>query len=83
MHENHLSCSETAIHFNLGNYNVIQRWERIYYEEGPEGLYIERRGRSKNMSYKPKNKKLDKKVEEDLIAVDNNYFFLFSRLILS
>ena len=26
--------------------NCIERWERIYLEEGPEGLAIERRGRS-------------------------------------
>lgn len=42
----------------------IQRWERIYLEEGAEGLIKERRGRgSKGIS-----PKLDKKVEEDLIA---------------
>ena len=68
MHTNHLSATETAIHFNLGNANHVLKWERIYYEEGPQGLYVERRGRSKNMSSKPRKKKLSKEVEEDLIA---------------
>lgn len=68
MHTNHLSATETAMHFNFGNANHVLKWERIYYEEGPQGLYIERRGRSKNMSSKPRKKKLSKEVEEDLIA---------------
>ena len=65
MHNNHLSLSETAIKFNLANHGVIGRWERIYYEEGPQALYEERRGRNKNMKRK---KELPKEVEEDLIA---------------
>lgn len=67
MHENHLSLLETCIHFNLGNPDIVGKWERIYYEEGPQSLFEERRGRSKNMSSKPKKKKLSKEVEEDLI----------------
>ncbi len=67
MYKNHLSYRETAIHFNLGSHIVIGKWERIYYEEGPQGLYIERRGRNKNMSSKPRKKKLSKENEEDLI----------------
>lgn len=67
MHSNHLSLMETCIKFNLGNHNVIGKWERIYYEEGPHALYEERRGRSKNMSSKPRKKTLSKEVEEDLI----------------
>ena len=59
MHTNHLSSFETAIHFNLAGDYVVSKWERIYYEEGPQGLYIERRGRSKNMSSKPKKKNLN------------------------
>lgn len=50
MHTNHLSATETAIHFNLGTHSVVLKWERIYYEEGPQGLYEERRGRKRNMS---------------------------------
>ena len=43
------------------------KWERIYYEEGPQGLYVDRRGRNKNMSSKPRKKKLSKENEDDLI----------------
>ena len=68
MHKNHLSAQETAIHFNLANDVVVSKWERIYYEEGPQALYEERRGRKRNMSSKPRKKKLSKEVEEDLIA---------------
>ena len=67
MHTNHLSYQETAIHFNIAGAEVINRWERIYYEEGPQALYEERRGRNKNMSSKPRKKKLSKENEEDLI----------------
>jgi len=66
MHSNHLSATETAIHFRL-NTPVVLKWERIYYEEAPQGLYIERRGKLKKMSSKPKKKKIDKEVEENLI----------------
>ena len=68
MHTNHLSATMTATKFNLANENTVLRWERIYYEEGPQALYKEKRGRNKNMSSKPRKKKLSKDVEEDLIA---------------
>ena len=67
MHTNHLSATETAIHFKLSTGSVVLKWERIYYEEGPQALYKERRGRNRNMSSKPRKKKLSKKNEEDLI----------------
>ena len=49
---------------------MIQRWERIYLEEGAEGLMKERRGRASATSGTRRGRppKLDKKVEEDLIA---------------
>ena len=68
MHTNHLSATMTATKFNLANESTVLRWERIYYEEGPQGPYEEKRGRKKNMSSKPRKKKLSKEVEEDLIA---------------
>jgi transposase len=87
MNTNHLSCQEVAIHFNLAGDYVVSKWERIYYEEGPQGLYIERRGRSKNMSSKPKKKKLSKEIEEDLITenqrlrMENEYLKKLNALV--
>ena len=68
MHKNHLSLMETTVRFNLGSDRVIAKWERMYYEEGPQALHEERRGRSRNMNSKPRKKKISKEVEEDLIA---------------
>ena len=50
--------------------NIVKRWERIYLEEGAEGLMKERRGRACKASGSNKGRppKLDRKVEEDLIA---------------
>ena len=44
--------------------HTLRNWERIYLEEGAEGLMRERRGRGS----KGRPPKFDKKVEEDLIA---------------
>ena len=47
----------------------VQRWERKYLEEGYEGLMKDNRGRpSVNGKKRGRPPKLDKKVEEDLIA---------------
>ena len=61
MHREKLSYRETARQFDLPNSRVTA-WERIYLEEGADGLYAERRGR-KSTGRPPKIKK-----EEDLIA---------------
>ncbi len=63
MHREKLSYRETAHQFDIPNSRVTA-WERIYLEEGAEGLYVERRGR-KSTGRSPKIKK---EVEEDLIA---------------
>ena len=63
MHREKLSYRETARQFDIPNSRVTA-WERIYLEEGAEGLYVERRGR-KSTGRSPKIKK---EVEEDLIA---------------
>lgn len=69
MHANHLSLYETAIKFAIPNDTTVGRWERVYYEEGPQALHRDNRGRKSRMSSdKPRKKKLDKKTEEDLIA---------------
>jgi len=69
MRENNLSYRETGRIFGL-RHEMLISWERIYLEEGAEGLYVERRGRAtaKESPAKGRAKKLDKKVEEDLIA---------------
>ncbi|HIV42737.1 MAG TPA: helix-turn-helix domain-containing protein [Candidatus Faecalibacterium avium] len=64
MREEHLSVREAMRRFEINDHGIIERWERIYLEEGPEGLALERRGRKRPDS----SAKLSKKVEEDLIA---------------
>jgi transposase len=74
MHENHLSIFETAVLFGIPSNRALGKWERIYYEEGPQALHRENRGRKKNMpSDKPKKEKiskerLNKESQENLIA---------------
>lgn len=70
MRQNKLSQHEAAEKYRVAR-SRIQSWERIYLEEGPEGLYVERRGRTSAASGTQKKRhkpKLDKQVEEDLIA---------------
>lgn len=64
MHNEGLSFKETARQFDISYDTVVAKWERIYLEEGKEGLYIERRGRKS----KGRPPKLKKEVEEDLIS---------------
>ena len=54
---------ETAERFEL-RHKRVQDWERIYLAEGPEGLYIEHRGRGST----GRPRKLPREVEEDLLA---------------
>lgn len=76
MREHQLNYSETVRRYELGSTQtgaarqMLQRWERIYLEEGAEGLMKERRGRACAASgtRKGRTPKLDKKTEEDLIA---------------
>ena len=64
MHKEKLSYRETARQFEIPDHKMVARWERIYLEEGAEGLCIDRRGR-KSTGGQPK---LKKEVEEDLIS---------------
>ena len=75
MREHHLTYHETVRNYNLGNdkqggaRQMLQRWERKYLEEGYEGLMKDNRGRP-SLTGKKRGRppKLEKKVEEDLIA---------------
>ena len=77
MREHHLGYKETVRKYwdiskgQEDNYkNIVKRWERIFLEEGVEGLMKERRGRACKASGSNKGRppKLDRKIEEDLIA---------------
>ena len=51
------------------NFSFLLKWERKYLEEGIEGLSKENRGRpTVNGKKRGRPPKLDKQVEEDLIA---------------
>lgn len=79
-----LSYRETARRFEVNSHYRILDWERVYLEEGPEGLAIERRGRSSTV----RPKKLPKEVEEDLLAevqrlrAENDYLKNLQALVL-
>ena len=62
------SSYSAAAYFNLTR-ATIQRWERIYLEEGAQALFEERRGR-KPLGNKKRGRppKLEKQVEDDLLA---------------
>ena len=74
MRENHLGYRETMRKYfpelEGKNYAFLQKWERIYLEEGAEGLMKERRGKASSSDGVRKGRaaKLDKQTEEDLIA---------------
>lgn len=73
MHSHHLSYKSAAIFFEVKCDSNVAKWERIYYEEGPEGLLKQRpRGRPpKGMSKgneKKEKKELSEETKEDLIA---------------
>ena len=88
MRENHLGIMETERKYDV-KHDVISKWERIFLEEGAEGLMKERRGRASKVDGIAKGRppKLDKKIEEDLIAenqrlrMENEYLKKLSALV--
>ena len=72
MREHRLGYRETMRkyfpHLKENCFDFLKKWERIYLEEGAEGLMKERRGKSNTGGKRGRPPKLDKKVEEDLIA---------------
>ncbi|MEF2864244.1 MAG: transposase [Eubacteriales bacterium] len=84
MMEERLGYSETCRRLEVNSRDQIKSWERIYLEEGPEGLSVERRGRSST----GRPKKLPKDVEEDLLAevqrlrAENDYLKNLQALVL-
>ena len=84
MHKEKMSIREVSAQFEIGDHNAVARWERIYLTEGPEGLAIERRGRSS----KGRPAKFPKEVEEDLLQevqrlrAENAYLKKLQALVL-
>ena len=82
MRNEHMSYRETERLFGVSR-ERIQRWERIYLEEGSEGLFVEHRG----MNSKGRLTILDKKVEADLISenqrlrMENDYLKKLNALV--
>lgn len=58
-----ISCKEAARRFEVRSDTQVTSWERIYLTEGPEMLYVERRGRGR----KGHPSKLPTEVEDDLL----------------
>ena len=94
MRENRLSYCETVRKYGLGSAetggarDMLQRWERKYLEEGIEGLTKDNRGRpTVNGKKRGRPPKLDKQVEEDLIAenqrlrMENEYLKKLNALV--
>jgi transposase-like protein len=84
MMQEKLSYREAARQFDVNDHKRVASWERIYLEEGPEGLYVERRGRG---SKGRPPKKLKPEVEEDLLAevqrlrAENDYLKKLNALV--
>ena len=79
-----MNYREAAKQFEVSNHHLVADWERIYLMEGPEGLYIERRGRGS----KGRPTKFPKEVEEDLLKelqrlrAENAYLKKLQALVL-
>ena len=84
MHREKLSHKEVERQFEITSHSCVPNWERIYLTEGPEGLYVERRGRGS----KGRAPQMPKKVEEDLLAevqrlrAENAYLKKLQALVL-
>ena len=66
MYANQLSYLATANHFNLGNHKIVQNWEQILKEKGPQYFNIEMRGKIKRMRKNratPKTKNISREKE--------------------
>ena len=79
-----ISYHEAARRFEISDHHSVASWERIYLTEGPEMLYMERRGRGS----KGRPPKFPKEVKEDLLKevqrlrAENEYLKKLQALVL-
>ena len=79
-----LSYRETARLYEINDHKRVMAWERIYLEEGAEGLYIDHRGQG---SKGRPPKQLKPEVEEDMLAevqrlrAENDYLKKLNALV--
>lgn len=84
MRREKLSYGETARRFKINSHGAIEKWERIYLTEGPEGFAVEHRGRKST----GRPRKLPVELEEDLLAenqrlrAENAYLKKLQALVL-
>ena len=65
IHQTSISINRAAAKFGIQSPPTISKWERIYYEEGKEALFEERRGRRKSMPGKKNDNSKKKDVNEN------------------
>jgi transposase len=82
LHTNKMSLRQAGAKYNL-EHHIISKWERIYLEEGPQGLINDRR----SCGSKGRPRQLPKQVEEDLVAevqrlrAENDYLKKLNALV--
>lgn len=82
MHTNKMSLRQAGAKYNL-EHPVISKWERIYLEEGPLGLFNDQRRHGNN----GRPRQLPKQVEEDLLTevqrlrAENDYLKKLNALV--
>lgn len=88
MHSNHLSAQATAAKFGIKGISNVIKWERIYYEESPDGLLKKRpRGRPLGMNKNKAKIPQSKETDVDLIAevqrlrMENEYLKKLNALV--
>ena len=64
--KNNLGVKETVRKYELKSHNTLKLWERIYRNEGAEGLMKEKRG--KKSIGRPRKKPADVAFSDDLIT---------------
>lgn len=89
IHNKGVSMRQAAAYFNIPSPSTISNWERIYWEQGKEDLYVDNRGRANKMknTAKKTSHKNNPQDNEDLLAevqrlrMENTYLKKLNALI--